>query len=231
MFAPPVPWDVFSAYFLVTTNMDKVFIRWTQATTTNTFRIDDISIGQVHPLSVKLHEFNGVPHAGRNMLSWKATSTDDKELFIVEKSKNAREFTEMKRLHAKGAGEYSYECTDDAEGRTFYRLKLVDGSGRYAYSKIVTLSAFVAEGRLVQSLFPLPATDALYIRLNSPAKQEISLSISDLNGAQVAKQMVSANEGTHNYKVGIEALSQGLYNLTVTGAGETHTEKIMVTGH
>lgn len=103
------------------------------------------------------------------------------------------------------------------------------GTFKVAYIKIGNQTGFssVFESNVVSGalrIFPSPATEQLNV--NFDAKENVTVSLTDVTGRVVLSQNVSA--GTQNLKFNVSNFSEGLYFVTISGASGSHTEKVMV---
>lgn len=82
------------------------------------------------PLPVELSSFTVDAEQNHNILRWTTLSENESAYFIIEKSYNGVDFSEMARIDAQGnsIGSHEYMSMDFSPGvnQTFYRLKQVD---------------------------------------------------------------------------------------------------------
>ncbi|OFY49067.1 MAG: hypothetical protein A2W85_16575 [Bacteroidetes bacterium GWF2_41_31] len=115
-----------------------------------------------------------------------------------------------------------------------YKLKFVywegSGSGSFALDKmLVSLSAIddnVAEVPSM-SIYPVPATDMITIRLNNIVTDNSQLTIYDLNGRNVFSQSISGTTLNNGASVNVN-LPAGLYIAKVTAGQAVYSQKLLV---
>lgn len=229
-YLPPTPWDVMVSDAVPgTVNFSTLKIRFRQTSNVQTFRIDDIAASFYFTLPIKLISFSAYSAKEQNQLEWRANSTDANEYFVVEKSDNGRYFTPVANVQVKGVGDYSYRYADNAAGKTFYRLKLVDVSGRTTYSSIIFVNEKATSNELIQKIYPVPATQVLNSQLLSSKQENVMLSLSDMSGRIVLNRSFSLTQGMNNCAVNVEKLTAGMYILKVVTAGNiTETKTVIV---
>ncbi len=109
-------------------------------------------------------------------------------------------------------------------------VALISGTFKIDYIKIGSqtggwLSTFdsqVISGAL--NIFPSPANDV--VNVNFAAKENVTVSLTDITGRVVLSQNVAA--GTQNLKFNVSNFSEGMYFVNIAGASGSHTEKLMV---
>jgi hypothetical protein len=208
---------------------DKVLVRFTQTSITRIIRIDDIHIEFSILLSIKLSTFSAKAEGGKAILSWKAFTSNNKDAFVVEKSKNGEQFLPIAQLSAKGDGEYSYEHIDEmCSDKAFYRLQMIDADGKKVYSKVQVVGS-TAKQVLIQSVYPIPANGVLNIQLNTNLAQRITFLIANAKGQLILQKNVSARQGIAKLKIDLSFLEAGVYYLTATSSESSQTRKFVVT--
>ncbi len=77
-------------------------------------------------------------------------------------------------------------------------------------------------------IYPNPAYNVLNIELTSDSRNDITVSINDMAGRSVYKQVYKTGEGTFVQLMDISTLKPGLYLLTVGNGKEATTKKLIV---
>ncbi len=229
-YLPPTPWDVMVSDPLPgTINFTNLKLRFRQTSNVQVFRIDDIEASFYFTLPIKLISFSAYKAKAENQLNWRATSTDQHEYFVVEKSNNGRIFTPVANMQVKGIGDHTYNFTDNSAGKTFYRLKLVDVSGKTTYSPIVFVNEKETGTEMIQKVYPVPAKQLLNTQLLDTKEETITLSLSDMSGRIVLNKSFSLTKGMNNCAVNVEKLKGGLYILKiVTSENITATKSVII---
>ncbi|SDG23142.1 Por secretion system C-terminal sorting domain-containing protein [Dyadobacter soli] len=126
--------------------------------------ITQIGIGSIAPpLPVTLVAFDVLSENQTALLSWSTTMETNSESFEVQRSIDARNWAPIGsvRSHGESSSLKEYKFSDNAplSGKNYYRLKMIDNDGTFAYSRIRT-----AEFGGVLALWPNPAVDKITVR-------------------------------------------------------------------
>jgi hypothetical protein len=228
-YAAPTPWDIMVSDPLPgSVASSSLRIRFRQSSTTQIFQVDDIAANFYSTLPVKLLNFTAAKIKTDVQLNWTASSTDEHEYFVLEKSLDGRYFSEVANVAAKGIGEFTYNYADKVSAeKTFYRLKLVDANGRSNYSQLVFVQN-ETKMELVQSVYPNPAKNILNTQLLSSKKENAVLTVTDLSGRTVLNRTFSLAPGINNCALNVEKLNSGVYVLRIISDGTTNTRSIVI---
>jgi len=110
-------------------------------------------------------------------------------------------------------GSYSFYDNRPLPSVNYYRLKIVDRSGGYVYSRIVAVSIDNVAG---MSVFPNPANDVVYVQL--PAQQgELVLELHESSGKLVRTMRIQPAIGGALTSLDISGLARGVYYLSAGG--------------
>lgn len=117
------------------------------------------------PLPVTLLRFDGKNIGEENQLFWTTQNEINLSHFIVEKSSTQNNgFEETGKVEAKGEmqalTDYHFMDKTPIEGSNFYRLKMVDTDGHFAYSPITEV---FFNSQLKYMLYPNPAKSHLHL--------------------------------------------------------------------
>ncbi|HEV7378307.1 MAG TPA: choice-of-anchor E domain-containing protein [Dyadobacter sp.] len=99
-------------------------------------------------------------------VSWSTTAETNSEKFEIEKSADAKNWqlagTKAAAQNSDVLNKYSFTDLSPLAGKSYYRLKMVDLDGSFAYSKIVGVEL---EGSNIQmTLFPNPVAQQLFVQ-------------------------------------------------------------------
>jgi poly(3-hydroxybutyrate) depolymerase len=163
------------------------------------------------PLPVRLESFEAV-ETGENSISvqWKTSSEHDFDHFEVERSGDSKNFKQIGAVESKilqTGSQYVFQDRDLTGTRYYYRLKMVDGDGSFAYSGIVS-----AERKVGQEVFiyPSPAIDFIRIKAEDPWFPA-TVKIVDLLGRTVLTRWLP----DQNEHINTGSLEAGLYLVTL----------------
>jgi hypothetical protein len=226
---PPTPWDVMVSDPLPgSINFASFKVRFRQTTASQQFRVDDIEANFYYTLPIKLTSFSAQQSKNTNQLQWKANSTDEHEYFVVEKSNDGRKFTAIANVQVKGVGDYSYNFSDQSAGKTFYRLKLVDVSGRSTYSQVLYLQSSGNVEGIIQKIYPVPARQTINTQLLSSQEGNATLTLTDMSGRVIFSKVYSLTQGFNNCSIDVQKFTAGMYILKIVTGSVAETKPVMI---
>ena len=118
----------------------------------------------VNPLAITLNTFTGRQAGAVNELSWVTLNELSTDGFELERSATGSDFNRIATIAAKGAAsDYSYADAAPLTGHNYYRLKMLQASGKATYSHTILLDATTGRGGL--SFFPNPVRDVMTLQL------------------------------------------------------------------
>jgi len=168
-------------------------------------------------LPLKLNSFNGEYLNNVVKLNWKAEKQTGFSHFEIEKSTNARNFTEIKKILPSNGLLYTFSDPDITAGTIYYRLKMIDYNGKISYSKIIRIHTKAA---FQFQVGPNPASDHLAI---SGLGKHGSIRIVDLSGRTLLKKEVR----TQAILIDASFLQKGMYLLEYFDGIQNQTRKIL----
>lgn len=193
------------------------------------FYIDNVQVmkstAALVVLPVKFLDFTGelLPDATVK-LDWTAAIDQQHDFFEVQRSADGVNFTSI----GTGPRVAPYEFIDGNpfNGKNFYRIKQVDKDGTATYSKIIS---FTIRKNHIVSIFPNPATDAVFIRMNNTASETLQVELSDVQGRVIYRKAYTTDPVNASVKIDLKSLDPQVYILKVTNEkGELMTtEKIV----
>ena len=173
-------------------------------------------------LPVELTEFR-VIEAGCNLqLLWITESEDNFDYYEIQKSKDGNYFETLEIIEGRGTNTTQYYRYDDtnADGLSYYRLRMVDKDGSAKYSTTVNAKTNCGEGDGL-IIYPNPinaGADLLNVKFYSD-KKDIQLVISDMLGRKVKVLSLEVEETWNTINIDISNLPAGTYHLLQTGNG------------
>ncbi|MBD2699088.1 T9SS type A sorting domain-containing protein [Spirosoma sp. BT702] len=178
-------------------------------------------------LPVTLLAFSAKPEGDRVQLAWSTTSERNANHFVVERSRDLKEYVLVGEVPAEGTTDQRqyYGLTDfnPEPGANYYRLKQIDLDGTVHVFK--TVSAITQTNEPVISVFPNPANaDRIHIRLWNADDAEIYLltPVGQLVNGHLEHQSGEADW------VPDQPLLPGLYLLEIRMNGQRRTTKVLV---
>ncbi|NIJ50886.1 M4 family metallopeptidase [Dyadobacter arcticus] len=175
-------------------------------------------------LPVTLVSFKVEENENTASLKWKTSAEENSSHFGIERSADAVRFTEIGVVKSIGnsAGDQQYSFVDKLPlaGQNYYRLKMTDADGTFAYSKIE--SADFNSDRQFQ-IYPNPVSDKLTIRFDE--KRKVSMRLVNAAGQIVKKKALTGD----SYNWDVSDLSEGVYLIEiVSDKGLKETRKVVI---
>ncbi|GGB10035.1 discoidin domain-containing protein [Puia dinghuensis] len=176
------------------------------------------------PLPVQLVSFTGQLSGQSVLLRWTTAQEQGSDYFAVEKSADGAHFNTIATVLAAGNSnsERLYSATDanPIDGINYYRLRLVDQDGKFAYSPVV----LVHYGKQTAPvLFPNPASS--YFTLMAGTQPITEVRIYDLSG-RMALQLLTGTAGP-TLTLPCSKLSAGIYIVEIRTAGGRYIQKLI----
>ena len=180
---------------------DSVF--WPYAYTTST------------TLPVEMVSFGAMPYKDKVKIYWATASEENSKEFIIEKTQNGMDFTEV--AHVKAAGNstqlINYKAYDDRPraGNNYYRIKQVDFNGEFTYTKLV--AAKYGGARADLSIVPNPAKDKAIITFNSSGNYPAVIKVHTMQGSSVVDKQFFTEEGLNEFTLNMNEFPKGIYTV------------------
>lgn len=154
-------------------------------------------------------------------LSWKTASETNSDFFEIQRSADAKDWKPLGRVQSAGDSReqatYNYPDNEPMAGNNYYRLKMVDRDGTFAFSQV----KMVSWNENALAVFPNPAADRLEMSVKDWSKV-VGVKILNAGGAMVAeRQRVAGSKEKH---IPLTGFKSGTYILQVEyrdGSSET----------
>ena len=180
-------------------------------------------------LPITLTNFYAVAKTNAVTLFWQVETALNFSYFEVEYSTDGNSFSTTGKVSYQ-SNKSLYQFVHNINANVlYYRLKMVDLSGGYAYSKIIV----VRMGNDVNSglLFPNPAKHSSTLQFTSILSGKATISIMDAGGKLIYNKTLSISSGTNFYTIDCSTFSAGTYLIRLTFAdGNTLKQRLIVSG-
>ncbi|HMO61002.1 MAG TPA: pectinesterase family protein [Ferruginibacter sp.] len=176
------------------------------------------------PTPLKLLAFNATYSNNKVMLNWRTSNEENTREFDVERSLDGVRFITMGHVSARntaGQNNYSFTDNDDFSGIAFYRLKMKDRDGGFAYS--FTTSVNIRRGDSLKVL-PNMVSSNMYV-FHSKAKEGAKIEVYAFDGRQVLK--LNVQRDAVQTPVNAAMLPAGNYNLVYINGIKTEFVKFV----
>lgn len=130
-----------------------------QGNTNNTNDNSTTSLTVITVVGLRLTEFKAAADGCAAQLSWATAGEDNFKGFEIERSLDGRNFFNIGKVTASGnsAGSTYHFNTDQASGKGYFRLKMLDNDGKYTYSEVVYVNTRCQEKSV--TIVPNPVAD------------------------------------------------------------------------
>ena len=175
------------------------------------------SISFASPLPIELLSFGGKAFEGCNLINWTTGVERANSTYELERSNDARQYTKITSVAAKGNSNNSYQYKDDYvwQGNVFYRLKIVEQGKPSVYSNTLKL---LAKGKnpTESVLYPNPANQYINLSVGSTSLLGTTMRLSDVSGKFLQELLLE----TMIQKIDLSHYTAGDYILSLDN-GET----------
>ena len=174
-------------------------------------------------LPVSLTRFSGMVVQHDALLSWSTATAQDMAGYEVERSTDATTYTRVgNRVAAiNGTAAQLYQLKDPQifdkqKGNVFYRLKMINNSGRATYSGIAVLS--LKENKDTR-VFPNPANQQVYLEVSLSGKNT-KFQLYNKEGRLLRSEQRAVLAGRNLLLFNIADLPKGIYQLQYQNENE-----------
>ncbi len=186
---------------------------------TNTMVNSAFSNGEVEdysapvPLPIELLDFTAEKTANNQvLLRWRTASEKNNAYFSMQRSRDGRIWHEIGQLKGDGTTEkvrdYSFLDERPFEGINYYRFQQFDSDGQFAFSPVRSVQ--IEKKNIVISLYPNPAQDVVYVKLDGATDKSYHLKVFNALGQQVPLE-IPGMIAAQTYEVFVNSWFSGLY--------------------
>jgi len=190
-----------------------------------------ITVAQVSGvLPLDLLSFKGQVVNEEVSLTWKTVNETNVSAFNIEKMK-ANTWEKIGSIQTFDGNlpenKYSFSDYRTVSGFNFYRLKILDANGKFAYSDIINIEAQPAKSKVYQNV-PNPFTNVTTIKYEMAERALVHIMVFNAAGIQVA---VLANEirqqGSYQVQWNAANVPSGSYYYTVIIGDHVTTKQML----
>lgn len=193
----------------------------------------NMTICTIKVLPATITDFYATYVASNNVkLSWSTTDEINAAYYEVERSTNAVDFTTVAQVSAdqSGASVHNYTTNDQLAGVSsnivYYRLRIVDESGKFVYSKVVPVKLDLPETSF--SVYPNPVDSYTILNLLSNKQTTGMLRLIDNSGRQILTRTITVNNGANSIVLDqLDNLPRGLYIVQVLLDNNLYNQKLL----
>ena len=190
--------------------------RWTLSTVNN-------------PLPITFILFNAKCDGDKISLHWKTAQESGSSYFEVQRSRDGINWTSIGNVAAAGYSDveltYSFNDITPLPSGSMYRIAEYDLDGKKQYSSIIRSSCDVKEAI---RLWPNPATNIVWLNINTPFSTEIQIRMYNTAGSLVLIKEVSLLQGSNQLSISLDKFANGIYELKAEwGIDQMQTFKLI----
>lgn len=168
------------------------------------------------PLPVKCIDFRAVKGNTQVTLNWKVAEEINSKNYIVERSIDGINFTEVGSIDATTINNGSYSFTDNNVGglqNVYYRLKQTDVDGKYSYLCTILRVRFDDRNAFViGNIYPNPSAGSeVFVNITTTVKKKIRIEYVSSNGQLISWQQKEILPGTSRVALNTRIVAQGTY--------------------
>lgn len=183
------------------------------------------------PLPIELVDFKGKYVNNQSVLSWVTASEKDNDYFILERSEDAHEFTQIGKIDGAGNSNsflnYQFIDAKPINQVAYYRLKQVDFDGQYSYSQVIALRSNQKINAEIKA-YPNPSNGNFLIT-NIPFEdgEDFICEVYNLQG-ELLKKDLHISESSGNLLLQLNEQKSGVYWLRLTNGYTTVSTRVIL---
>jgi hypothetical protein len=180
-------------------------------------------------LPITLVSISAAKVAADVIVSWTSATELNSKAYEIERSLDGANYKYAGTVNAKGAGNYSFADANAialaANGKLYYRLKMIDKDGRYKHSAIVSVT-IGKEGSI--KVFPNPFVSELNASVTASRAGTATASIKNATGSVISIQTMTLLRGSNVIRLNnVSQLPKGVYMITIQNETDVQTFKII----
>jgi hypothetical protein len=178
---------------------------------------------------VKLSSFQLSSKNNSAFLTWSVENQDaNSSHFEIERSTNGTDFNQVGEVEASSAPQGNYSYADNSSvlfGTIYYRLKIVDKNGVFAYSDIKPVQ--FKNAAFAVTLYPNPVHTVLKLNVTLGEPQIIKVVVSDALGKSVQQFEMNGQKGLNEKTLNLSTVPTGSYMVRIQAGENSKTLSII----
>src|SRR5688572_9034704 len=188
-------------------------------------------LSQTTVLTIQLLDFNATLTKDKEvLLTWRAYTDHDAMGFEVERSRDQNVWEKIGWVDANRmtiTADYNLLDQQPLQGRSYYRLKMLEKSGSSRNSSIRHIQIDYLPTHL--KIYPNPVKNMTTVSFNSPISQPATLLVRSVSGKVMIKKSILLTQGNNRVQLSTNEFSSGLYVVELVTDEKTFVSKIAVT--
>jgi hypothetical protein len=170
----------------------------------------DFAIGGTEvALPVELTAISAYSAGLKNVVEWQSAQEIDLKAYVVQRCTIIGNWQEIGVVEATGAGNYTFADEKPLKGGNYYRLQMLDNSGRVDYSKMVFVNNAVGHTQI--TALPNPVINELTVWVTRTEEEAAIIQITDVLGRVVYSEKRLLQKGNNQFNINVEQLASGVY--------------------
>ncbi|HSQ47733.1 MAG TPA: zinc-dependent metalloprotease family protein, partial [Lutibacter sp.] len=202
------------------------------------FDLSNVNFTIEETIPVELLSFSAQRTDAGVELNWKTATETNNSGFIVERSRDEENFTQIGFVSGKGTtteiSSYIYLDTEIEAGKYYYRLKQTDFDGTFKYLNVVLVDVGLPKQFQLSQNHPNPFNPATTIKFQLPVDASVRIDLYNSIGQKVSELLNGdLSGGVHEVTFEGSNLSSGIYYYTMNAVSKdgnnfTSTKKMIL---
>jgi hypothetical protein len=176
-------------------------------------------------LPIQLKSFTGLIVSNNALINFEVANEQNILIYVIEKSYDGVNYNTMQSIINSNSKKYSITDYDFKDGVNFYRLKTIYQSGKFEYSKVISLNN--ASSDFTLQVYPNPLKNYVNVSIKANQKNDTYLRIFDVYGKTVLSQKITIEKGKQSILIDLQKLPFGVYNIGCNIDGKIVNQKII----
>lgn len=179
------------------------------------FFIDDVSVissSASLSLPVEFISFTGKIQQQTSVLNWDASMDDSHGTFIVERSNDKNNFSEIGQVNGSIAP-FSFVDKQPLPGINYYRIRQVAKDGSFKFSTTVVLNH--QRGSVQTKLYPSVTSGSITIEVSVGTNKKLRFDYIDEYGRMIMQNQIQTVTGSNRISQNVSMLSAGIYYVKI----------------
>ena len=182
---------------------------------------------------VELSTFNYTVSNGKVNLNWQTATETNNRGFEIQRSMDATDWGTIGFVEGKGTStepsEYIYTDDPGISGTYYYRLKQLDFSGEYKFSKTLEVDLRILKSFVLEQNYPNPFNPTTTIGYELQYESHVVIKVFDVLGNEIAT-LVNGKQpaGVHEVRFDASRQGSGIYICRMSTDNFTATKKMIL---
>lgn len=160
---------------------------------------------------------------------WAVNNESQTKEYIVERSNDGNNFSEVDRVPSTGAGWYQFpDIAGNTDTVLYYRIEkiVMTGSSEYSRLAVVDVGAPVTEDLTVM---PNPVNNTATVKFSSFSRSRVTMRLIGINGMVVWQKQLTASQGYNTFNLdNIATVPNGMYILQLNNGMQVQNAKVII---